>query len=95
MATNVIELLGLTPSCTGTNGLVHIGSYDLETCIQNYKIYIAVDTDERWHFINVLNKWTDVLIIKIVCYNASLFIEQIKSIEKELNIKLIKEDGHN
>lgn len=92
MTTNVIKSLGLNPvyvircikQCTP--------HYDINKDIENYHIYIRVDTSRNWQQMFVENKWTKELIIQISCYNPNLFIKQIKLIEKELDIKLIKED---
>lgn len=89
MATNVIELLGLNPvfpRCIKQ----YTPPYDISKDIENYHIYIRADTSRNFQQIFIENKLTKELIIQINCHNSNLFIKQIKLIEEELDIKLIK-----
>lgn len=91
MTKDVINLLGLTPTYVLRHSKC-TPHYDIIKDVENYHIHIAVAIDSNWHYISIENKWTKELIVKVICYNTNLFIEHIRLIEKELDIKLIKED---
>lgn len=92
MAKDVIDLLGLQPVVTVKDNKVNYSHYDISKDVKQFHVFISVAKNKTWHEMFIEFKASKELLVKIICYNTKLFIEQIKSIEKELDIKLIKED---